>query len=328
LTIFLMNFLSPKLLALAAAFALCFGQAIFAQKNAAVGKFPTEKSLSVDANASLSFCVADADAVFVRGWQRDEIRVLIEGGAIGFKILERGGANNLPVRIKILGFEPKPSAAFQSECLKGERIEIEVPEKASVGVKSPTSECGNITIDSIAKIKIESIGGNVAVRHIQQETDVLNFSGSIAAEDSSGKFAFKTIGGRIAAFRLKPNDSTDTLKINSNGGSIVLRDVKHKNIEAATTSGELSVINSLSRGGSYNFNTTSGFVWLEMPTDFPFQFRLITTANGRFNTDFPLKISTENNRGQTKVITAANGAGDTPINLTSFSGTVLLKKIQ
>ena len=282
----------------------------------------TEKAIETAAKVSVSFCVAAGD-VKVRGWERSEVRVWIEGGAAEFKIKERD-AQNKPVWLFVTNVAA--GAKNYDECLRGENIEIELPYAAAVGMKSPNSAGGNIVIDSVAKAAVSSVDNDVQLRNVTQEMEISSLSGNVAAEDSSGKISIKTFGGDVAAFRLHPNDFSDPLKLVSTSGSIVIKDVTYKNIEAVSTNGELGIYNSLVRGGNYDFNTTNGAVTLQLPADFPFQIRVTMNADGNFQNDFPLKFSTTSVPGQARLMTGANGAGDTSINLTTFNGMLHLKK--
>lgn len=261
--------------------ATCF--AAFAQQ--------TEKAIDAAPKVSVSFCVATGD-VTVHGSERNEVRVWIENGAAtDFKVKDRD-AQNKPVWLFITNAATTANAKNYDECLRGEKIEVEVPYAASVGIKNPNSSGDSISVDSVAKASIVSINGDVGLRNITDEMEISSLSGSVAATDSTGKIAIKTFGGDIAAYRLRPHDFSDLLKLTSTSGSIVLRDVTHKNIEAVSTNGTLAVYNSLVRGGSYDFNTTNGAITLELPADFPFQLRATMTAGGNFQNNFGIKFNT------------------------------------
>lgn len=284
----------------------------------------TEKAIETAPKVSVSFCVAGGD-VKVRGWERNEVRVWVEGGSgsADFKVKERDQQNK-PIWVFVTS--AATNAKSYDECLRGENIEIELPYAAAVNIKSPNSTDGNIIIDSVAKAVVGSVDNDIQIRNVTQEIEVSSLSGNVAAEDSTGKISIKTFGGDIAAFRLRPNDFSDQLKLGSTSGSIVVRDVAHKNIDAVSTNGELAVYNSLVRGGNYDFNTTNGVVTLQLPADFPFQVRVTMNAEGDFQNDFPLKFNTTSVPGHSRLITGSNGAGDTTINLTTFNGMLRLRK--
>lgn len=282
-----------------------------------------EKAIETDAKVNIRSCVTAGDLI-VRGWQRSEVRVLVTGGKVNFKVKQRSAENNKPEALEILGVMTKGMYG----CLKAERIEIEAPYGATLQVesKSQTGDEGIWSFDSLAKVAAKNVNGDILLRNITREIEVSSLQGNLAAEDSSGKITLKTFGGNIAAFRLKPNDYSDTLKLGSASGIVIIRDVKHKIIEAGSTSGGVGIYNSLVRGGNYDFNTTNGSVTLQLPPDFPFHLRAtLTGGSGKFQSDFPACKSAVAT-GQPRLIDCKNGADDTPINITSFDGVIHLKK--
>lgn len=309
------NFLSKAIFLLA-----LIGAANFA----AFGGGISEKSVLTDAKVSVSFCVA-AGEVTVRGWERSEVRAMVDGGAVGFEIKERG-EDNKPQWLMIVGFEPKNGVTvYQKECLKARNIEIEVPFGASVGIKTGDNNGESITIDSISKVKIESISNDIQIRNLKQETFVSSLSGNITVEDSNGKFRLKSFEGDIIAQRLRPNEFSDGVEMSSASGSVMLRDVRHKTIDAGSSNGELTVSGALTAGGTYDFDTVGGKIMLELPQDFPFRIKSALVTCEHFKSDFPTKFN-KTVSGQSCYVTGSNGAGETPINITAFNGIVFLKK--
>jgi hypothetical protein len=283
-----------------------------------------EKSIMVDPKANISLCVALGN-VEVRGWQRDEVRVLAEGGKIGFKIRSRNAENN-PNALTILSFEPKPGAPHQNECLKAERITIEIPYTAFISIKNGSSGGGSISVDSVWKTVVSASSSDVELRNIAFSADVSTNSGNILAEDSSGGFNLRSFEGNIMAVRMRPNEFSDIFKLQNISGNIMLRDVSHKIIEARLASGSMSAMNSFVSGGSYDIQNQAGSMILELPKDFPFQLRATVGVTGNFKSDFLNKFTKEGGASGTSFVTGSNGAGDTPINLLTQTGVIYLKQ--
>ncbi len=281
----------------------------------------TEKAIETVARPSISLC-ASAGQITVRGWQRSEVRALADNRKINFKIMERG-ADNKPAWIITQNGETAGKNVASDECFSGETLELEVPVGAKVDIKSRDA---NVLIDSIAKITVKNANGNVTLRNISEEISVSNYSGDVAAEDSSGRISLSSFDGGVAAFRLRPNEFSDALILNSTGGAVVLRDVLHKNIEAKSLTGEIAVTNSLAPGGCYEFTTQSGSISLQLAKDFPFHIKAEMLAGGNFQTDFPVKPAAENFSGRGKTMTYVHGAGDTSISLMTFNGLLRVKK--
>lgn len=291
---------------------------------------PIEKAIDVDSKVNVSFCSL-ARTVNVRGWQREEVRVFIEDSetpGINFKIMQRNESspNKKPNWIIVQGLGRKKGASqSHAECLRGDTVSIEVPVNARVAVKSRE---GDFTFDSLARVKLENVSGDVELRNITEEIDISSLASDLLAEDSSGRITLESVEGNLVAARLKPNDFSDPLKFKSASGSIVLKNISHKNIEVTSNSGEIAVFDSFVRGGSYNLNSLNGTVLLALPVDFPFQIKATVNSHGSFETKFPIKVNMQKLSGQSRLFTATNGSGESTINLTTFNGSLHLLKRQ
>lgn len=285
----------------------------------------TERAIETDVKPSISFCVAEG-TVNVRGWQRGEVRVMNEnGGKIGFKVMRRNEQAK-PSWLLIQGFDASSAPArAQDECLRGS-IEIEVPYGSSVNkIKNLDA---TLSIESVAKVVIESVNGSVRLRDVLDETNVSTLAGDISLEDSNGKIFLKSISGAIAAQRLKPRNIDDGFVANSAMGDVLLQNISHSYIDAKSTSGELVSTGGLTRGGNYEFRTTSGGITLAMPADASFRLTAALSEGGNFRCDFPLKTNSNPVNSPTRLISGTFGTGETNINLTTFNGLLRLKKIK
>ena len=282
-----------------------------------------EKAIETVEKPTVSLCVASGD-VTVRGWQRAEVRVFVEdGGECALKVKER--SDNKPAWLLVQNAATKPNQAAD-ECLRGEKIIVEVPFEAKVGLKIGASG-GDILVDNVARAFVESIDGDIVLRNINGAIEASSLSGGITVEDSSGTIALKTFDGDITIVRARPADFTDRLKVTTTSGNVALRDVTHKIIEGHTTSGELVAVNSLAVGGNYDFGTSSGQIVLQLPADFSFQIKAAMSASGNLRVDFPVKFSSQTfGGGGSRMLTGTNGTGETAINLTAFNGQIWLKK--
>jgi len=287
---------------------------------------PSEKAIATVEKPTVSMRVCEGN-VSVRGWQRSEVRVLVNGGKVGF-IAKQPAADNKPSWIFIVGYDPKDKiSGKKNECLNGTDIEIEVPFGSNVDIKSSDED---VNIESVAKASVRNQRGNISLRDIREEAEVSSYGGgSVLAEDSSGRFTLKSSGGDISANRLRPLNFSDALRINSQGsGNVTLQNISHANIEASSLSGELVYLGALEGGGSYSFNTTNGTVTLFLPTSSSFQFNARMSGGASFNTTFPIKTSANNNLPKgARVVTGVYGRGElATINLIAVSGSLRLQK--
>ncbi|MBC7795501.1 MAG: DUF4097 family beta strand repeat protein, partial [Pyrinomonadaceae bacterium] len=230
--------------------------------------------------------------------------------------------------LMILGYEPNANAAKkQDECLRGD-ISLDVPRGARIGIKSKD---GDLSVENVAKITIKNINGDVNLRDIANETEVTSLSSDISIENANGKIAAKTVSGDVEVYRCRPIEISDSCKISSTSGSVSMQETAHRNIEATSTSGDVSIYGALSNGGSYDFSTTSGAIALFLPANSSFQLNATMSYGASFNSEIPLKTSTQNStqkvqQTESRQIKATCGAGDSNINLTTFNGSLRIKK--
>lgn len=285
-----------------------------------------EKAVETDAKPAIAICVMRG-SVRIRGWQRNEVRTMIEGGnKIGYKILQKNG-DGKPNYLMLVGFDPKNAAsrAPKEGCLSGDLIEIEVPYGSSISYESRSGS--DLLIEEVGKAKINNTRGTISIREISERAEVSSISGSILAEDVTGEVLLKTFSGDIAAYRLKTASPTDSLKISSSGGNVVLQDCAHSNIEASTNRGDLIAFGKVVSGGRYNYNTTSGSVTLFLPIESSFQLTATFTTEADFQTNFPVKTKTETlPNTNSKRVVGSYKTGDAVINLTTINGLLRLKK--
>jgi DUF4097 and DUF4098 domain-containing protein YvlB len=115
------------------------------------------------------------------------------------------------------------------------------------------------------------------------------------------------------------------------GGDITLAQISHSQVKVNTVGGEVDFSSALARGGRYNFQTISGDLSLTLPPDS--SFRLNATVQGELDSDFPLKFSSSKveetdsaRRHLPKRIEGTYGTGDALITLSSFNGSIQLRK--
>jgi DUF4097 and DUF4098 domain-containing protein YvlB len=115
------------------------------------------------------------------------------------------------------------------------------------------------------------------------------------------------------------------------GGDITLAQISHSQVKVNTVGGDVEFSSALARGGRYNFQTISGDLNLTLPPDS--SFRLDATLQGEVDSDFPLKYSSSNveetdnvTRHLPQHIEGTYGSGDALITLSSFNGSIQLRK--
>lgn len=287
---------------------------------------PVEKAIAADERPTVTFCVSEG-SVSVRGWQRKEVRALIENGKLGFKV-NKTNADKAAAWLRIVGYDPKepvkPGQDRRNDCLSGSNIEIEVPHGAIVSI---TSRDVDFKIESVAKVKVQNVNGDVLIRDVREEAEISSLSGSIVAEDSVGKIKLESSTGNVFGIRLKPLNYSDGLSAKSNSGNVTLQDVSHASIDGSSSNSNFSYFGDLVSGGVYNFKTVTGAVTLFLPLQSSFQLNATSNTPVIVN-GFKFKPTVQSKPGQTPRIFGVYGDGDATINLVSFGGALRLQKQQ
>ena len=178
----------------------------------------SEKSIKTDPSVNVWIPCVNRGSVKVTGWNRNEVRVYIDGGnSFHFTIQEKSSASGDPVWIKVSGVQPKGRRGPMSECIWGDEVEIDVPIGASVNLKG--QEIGT-RVDTVRKAEIKVVGGNISLRNIANGIGAYSGQGDITVEASHGSISLESTTGNILVFEAGPSEIADWFKAKTNGGAI------------------------------------------------------------------------------------------------------------
>ncbi len=281
----------------------------------------SEKSMVVDANVAIKLCVSHGD-LKINGWRRDEVRVFVKDGRkFRLKALEKS-AETGKVNWLWIGNVVEGRTGPVSECLAGDSIEIDAPLGTNLDLYG---RAARTSIDSVKKAKVKILEGVITLRNIPGGINAYTSQGDVIVENSGGAIALESTTGNIVAVEVTPGQIGDLLKAKTSGGSISLQKVEHRQIEANSTSGSILFDGKFLTGGIYNFRTPNGSIKLAIPATSS------CTLNakygfGKFNSDIPLKIITENVTPLAKVVVATIGSGSAAVTLETTRGSIEIKK--
>lgn len=280
---------------------------------------PAEKSISTDEKVNVQLCVSEG-SVKINGWDRNEIRAYVDGGSgVGFKVLQMRNQN--PVWVKVLGFDPQKSREpGLDECLSGDQIELDVPRGAVIDF---TGQETGISIQSVYKVAVKNIGGNIFLNDITRGITAKTYEGSVTVENSGGAINLNSTTGNIIAFDTQPVEIGDSFIAKTSSGVITLQKVAHRLIEAGSNSGSIKFTGNFSSGGQYAFGTTNGSINLFLPSDSSFKIK--ASYGGIFQSEIPLKDVSKTS-AQVQSLTGTFGSGDANLVLTTFGGAIRIRK--
>ena len=283
-----------------------------------------EKSIAVvDPRVNIYLCVAEGN-LKITGWERNEIRVFVSNGSeIGFKVQQKNKQNN-PVLLTVTNFDSTKSRGTNSQqsCLSGEDIELDVPRGAYVNVKGQTSVT---TIEAIRKVAVKHVGGDISLNNIEQGITASTHEGDVMVENSGGAMVLEATNGNIVALDVAPSEIGDIFRAKTNSGAIVLQQIDHRQNEIISNSGSVKFVGSFQSGGQYDFRTQNGTISLAIPEKTSCKINALY-GYGKFNSELKLLTITEEATPRTQRLIATIGDGDANVNLTTYSGSIRIRK--
>ena len=298
---------------------------------------PLSRTVAVEGDTAVRLCLDSGD-VIVRGWERQEVRASSSDVAqIRLQPVEAaagGGAAaasaaKLTKRIEILLSNFEDETLKTGACRASGNLVVDVPRGATVTVEVRS---GDVDVTDVAEARVESLSGDVDLSRISRTAEVKVMSGDISLKESSGRISLRSFSGDIDVTNIRPASDGDPLIVKATSGSIALGHVGHARVEASTVSGDVSLDGSLARGGSYDLKTNSGDVSVALPADASFKLNArVVSGDGEIITAFPVKTNPIQPPQPSKEYSAGRlvgtvGTGEAEIVLSSFSGTVVLKK--
>jgi Putative adhesin len=281
-----------------------------------------EKSLAVNEKVNISICVRQGQ-VKVNGWNRNEIRAFVnDGSEIGFSVLEKSKSDKKPVWVKILGFDPKADAKTGDECVSGRIIELDVPIGATVNIKSGESET---TIDSVAKVAVKNVGGDIYLSNIPQGVEARTYRGNVTVKNSGGPMNLETTNGNILAYETASDTIGDVFRAKTNSGDITLQKTRYRETEVNSNSGSINFVGEILAGGQYYFGSTNSLITLVLPEASSSKI-VAVYGYGGFDSEIPLKDLIKEQKTKLGSLTATFGTGEALLNFKTVTGKIIIKK--
>jgi DUF4097 and DUF4098 domain-containing protein YvlB len=311
--------------------------------------FVLERRTAADPGVSVSLCLAAGDVV-VRGWDRAEVRAR---GASGGSLVLQTDSGQPARRVEVLVGEGEGARVRPGECGLMSGLELSVPRGASVNLRVHE---GDVAVSDVAELTVNNMSGDVEVRGIARGVEVMTMSGDVSLSDSKGRARLRAVSGSVQASNVTPLTEGDTFEASSTSGDVELDGVRHARVSGSTISGNVSMTGALERGGTYEFKSISGDVTLALPADSSFRLNAKVVLSGEIVTDFPVRASslTSAEGGppppptlptppatpgrprpgprvhvpppQPTHLVGTVGTGDAALDLSSFSGTLHLKR--
>jgi hypothetical protein len=187
--------------------------------------------------------------------------------------------------------------------------------------------CGQLVLEvpRAASVQIDALSAEAAVRHVQGSVAIETVSGNITVEAQSPAIAIESVSGIVSVTSgtqdLEIETVSGSITVQGAGGDIELSSVSGnlslkagselRKLEASSVSGDVVVAGPLARSASIEAQTHSGDVTLSLPSN--------TSAS----------VETCTFSGQvTNALGPTVGNGDAHVEVSSFSGTVRILRLE
>lgn len=261
------------------------------EKNSSQPGEKIERSLPVDAQATVTLCVASG-TLNVRGWDKSEIRVRALGAEqVDFRRIDKTKDPSKPAsRVDVMVLNKAGVANPRLDCQAFADVDMEVPLGATVQVQTRD---GDIMIVGVSGAYAGSQSGDITIERATKLVEAGSIGGSISLKNSSGRINLSSAGGTIDVLNVKAADGEDTFEVGTVSGDIQLDRVSTPKVIAKTVNGTVTMTGPLAKSGWYGFTNMTGDIVLEMPPDASFRLQAKVSEKHDIVSDFKLTYVTD-----------------------------------
>jgi len=235
--------------------------------------------------------------VEIRSWNQRQVKVVARRQTRAVETHFEETANQIHVHTHLL-----QSAAPASERV----VDYQIWAPADINVKLH-QDVGTVRIENFADdVNVETVAAQVELRNLTGHTSVQTLNGSVEVWRGAGRL-----------------DAT------SISGSLRFLDMDTRNLVARTTSGDIYFEGDFRPGGSYEFVNHQGAIELRVPSTASFELNA-NSVKGDVTSEFPFTPRSHGRLPHASVARSLLGtvhAGEAMVRVTSFSGTIRLRKL-
>jgi DUF4097 and DUF4098 domain-containing protein YvlB len=250
-------------------------------------------------------------SVVVKGWDKKEVAVT---GTLA-EDAERLDVTGTDGRIEIEVVFPKGGWNRRDN---DSDLEITVPYKSRVHVKGVNATITSSGVDG--SLDLQTVNGSITISGNPTKIDAQTVNGTVRVESSASDVKTESVSGDVVLMGVQGDVSASTVS-----GDIELSGGEFDDVECSTVSGEIRFEGAVDKTGSLDFECHSGSVVLVLPADISAYFEL-ETFSGEIDNEFGPKAHRTSEYTPGKELDFSVGDGDARISVSSFSGSIVLKK--
>ncbi|HJR59180.1 MAG TPA: DUF4097 family beta strand repeat-containing protein [Vicinamibacterales bacterium] len=207
----------------------------------------------------------------------------------------------------------------------------------------------NVTAPEGTSIAAHSLSGNIRVTDIKGDLNLSSLSGDVSVVNGARVMTAKSTSGKVEIANLRSDialaantvsgdlvirqSRVPRMDLGTVSGNVLITDVDCERIDAHTLSGDVEFSSPLARNGRYELNSHSGVIRI-MPTgDTGFEVD-VNSFSGSIESSLTLKdqrrgVAASGRRspgGRTRSLSGVYGDGSATLDITTFSGSVIIGK--
>jgi DUF4097 and DUF4098 domain-containing protein YvlB len=254
--------------------------------------------------------------VNVTTWDRNEVHVGGELGSGAAPLAITGSDNNLIIKVQAQGQSGWLNWGGD-QSMSSSKLDINVPRAASLKINVVSAPLSVDGIDG-GDIDVSSVSGRARIDARTPMLNVVTVSGNIAFSGQAKQAKLQTVSGDILAPSLGTSVDLQTVSghIQASGGP-------WDHLSLSTVSGDVQLSGGVAPGGNFSVDSMSGDVQLQFPASLSGTIHA-TTFSGDLRSDFGTVKQPEHGPGSS--LDAVAGAGNSKINVETFSGDLRIRK--
>ncbi len=169
----------------------------------------------------------------------------------------------------------------------------------------------------------ESVSGDVRINGSGRVGIAKSVSGSVEIADAQidGMLEAGSVSGDVLLRRL----SARRIGTNSVSGTIKMEDVQSERIDAQSISGLVALFGPLAKGGRYALKSHSGDVSVAVGSGTGFELEA-SSFSGQVRSDLPITTHGVDTGRRQRTLSGSFGDGSAILELTTFSGNIVISK--
>ena len=289
----------------------------------------TTRTLRVGANGEVQLANIAGDILITRGGGNDVVVEIVKTARgrddadaremlqlVTVEITERSG------RAEVRAHYPGGEERRNNRRNINVQVAFNVTAPDHVRIRAASISGSITTKDFKGEISAESVSGTVRVSNGGRIASAKSISGNVEVADTDidGSFIASSASGSVLLRRVKARQLT----LGSISGNVDLDDIDARQVEAQSVSGNVRFAGPVSKGGRYELNSHSGNVTAALGGSTGFEIEA-TSFSGSVRSDFSFSSTDNQSRGR-RSIRGVYGDGSAVLELTTFSGSIVVSK--